>query len=250
MEKIYIFIHVFLIAIILLEIIRIRIYIKNEKKKQEKLKEENKNLQLQILTEQIRPHFILNTLGAIRTMIHKDPDRASDLLYDFSKYIRKNMEQKDYSKPIPFLEELDYIQTYLSLETLRFEERLHVEYDISEDGFFILPLTVQPFVENAVKHGLLSTRQGGTVWITTRRTETHIEVQVMDNGVGFDVKKFWDELEERKTVGMKSAIFRLRNEMNAVIDIKSSMEPGMSGSVIKIKIPEKGALINENNNRR
>lgn len=250
MEKIDIFIHIFLIAIILLEIIRIRIYIKNEKKKQEKLKEENKNLQLQILTGQIRPHFILNTLGAIRTMIHKDPDRASDLLYDFSKYIRKNMEQKDYSKPIPFLEELDYIKTYLSLETLRFEDKLHVEYDIFEDEFFILPLTVQPFVENAVKHGLLPTKGGGTVYISTRRTEGFIEVQIMDNGVGFDVKKFWDGLEERKTVGMKSAIFRLKNEMNAVIDIKSSMEPGMSGSVIKIQIPEKGALINENNNRR
>lgn len=229
-----------LLVIILLELIRLSITITNGKKEQKKLKEENKNLQLQLLTGQIRPHFILNTLGAIRTLIHKDPDRASDLLYDFSKYIRKNMEQKDYSKPIPFLEELDYIETYLSLETLRFEDKLHVEYDVREDEFFILPLTIQPFVENAVKHGLLPMKQGGTVWIATCRTEKYVEVEIKDNGVGFDVERFWDELEKRKTVGMRSAIFRLKNEMNAVIDIESSKEAGCSGSLIKIQIPVKG----------
>lgn len=250
MEKIDILMHIFLVLIIFLELIRVRACIRNGEKEQEKLKEENKNLQLQILTGQIRPHFILNTLGAIRTMIHKDPDRASDLLYDFSKYIRKNMEQKDYCRPIPFLEELDYIETYLSLETLRFEDKLHVKYDITENEFFILPLTVQPFVENAVKHGLLPTKQGGTVWINTCKTENYIEVQIMDNGVGFDVDNFWEGLEERKTVGMKSAIYRLKNEMNAEINLKSSMEPGNSGSIVRIRIPERGVLRNENNNRR
>ena len=78
----------------------------------EKTEEENKKLQFQLLSSQIRPHFILNTLGAIRSMVTEDAEKASDLLYDFSMYLRKNIEEKDYMKPIPFGEELDYIETY------------------------------------------------------------------------------------------------------------------------------------------
>lgn len=234
------FVQICLMIIILMGLILMGFYIKNKKIERERLEQENKNLQLMLLTGQIRPHFILNTLGAIRTLIPQDPQRASDLLYDFSKYIRKNMEQKEYSKPIPFLEEIDYIETYLSLETVRFGEKLHVEYDILEDGFWILPLTIQPFVENAVKHGLLPKKNGGTVWISTKKADTYIEVEIRDDGVGFDTKEFWAGLKQRKTVGMKSALMRLENEMHATCDIQSSMTPGESGTRVKIRIPEKG----------
>lgn len=233
------FVRICLIIIIAIGVLLIGLYLKDKKIEREYLAQENKNLQLQVMTGQIRPHFILNTLGAIRTLIPQDPERASELLYEFSKYIRKNMEQKDYSKPIPFLEEIDYIETYLSLETLRFGEKLHVEYDIMEDGFWILPLTIQPFVENAVKHGLLPKKNGGTVWISTKKTGTYIEVEIRDDGVGFDTKEFWTGLKQRKTVGMKSALFRLKYEMHATYDIQSSMEPDKSGTCVKIRIPEK-----------
>ena len=229
-----------IISILILEFVCICLCIQAKKGRQKDLMEENKNLQLQVLIGQIRPHFILNTLGAIRTLIKRDPDRASDLLYDFSKYVRRNMEQKDYSKPIPFLEELDYIETYLKLETLRFEEKLNVEYDIQERYFRILPLTIQPFVENAVKHGLLEKKGGGTVVISTRREKDGIVIEIRDDGVGFDTKEFWSQLEQRKSVGMKSAILRLQNEMNAVCEVKSNMKTEESGTFIKIKLPEKG----------
>lgn len=233
------FVRICLSVIIVIGVAILGIHVKRKKDERICLAQENKNLQLQVLTGQIRPHFILNTLGAIRTLIPQDPERASDLLYEFSKYIRSNMEQKDYSKPIPFLEEIDYIETYLSLETLRFGEKLHVEYDIVEDEFWILPLTIQPFVENAVKHGLLPKKSGGTVWISTKKTGTYFEVEIRDDGVGFDTKEFWKGLKQRKTVGMKSALFRLEHEMHATCDIQSSMEPDNSGTCVKIRIPEK-----------
>jgi two-component system sensor histidine kinase LytS len=149
------------------------------------------------------------------------------------------MEQKDYSKLIPFMEELDYIETYLKLEAIRFEGKLHVEYDIQETKFWVLPLTLQPFVENAVKHGVLPLKQGGTLWISSRKTKSGVEVEIKDNGVGFDTRKFWSELDNTKSVGMKSAIYRLESEMGAACKIKSSQKSGESGTCILIQIPER-----------
>lgn len=234
-----IFMRVCLLGISILELGCFVLMTSKQEAEKKKLEVQNKNLQLQVLTGQIRPHFILNTLGAIRTMIGRDPDRASDLLYDFSKYIRKNMEQKDYSKLIPFMEELDYIETYLKLESIRFEGKLHVEYDIQETKFWVLPLTLQPFVENAVKHGVLPLKQGGTLWISSRKTKSGVEVEIKDNGVGFDTRKFWSELDNTKSVGMKSAIYRLESEMGAACKIKSSQKSGESGTCILIQIPER-----------
>ena len=239
-----------IMTIIVFEFIMLFLHIKEKEKIQKRIQEDNRNLQMQVLTGQIHPHFILNTLGAIRSLIRIDANRASDLLYDFSKYVRKNMEQKDYSKPIPFLEELDYIKTYLKLETLRFDEKLQVKYDIREKGFWILPLTIQPFVENAVKHGLLEKKQGGTVTIVTYKENDKIIISIQDDGVGFNTKEFWAGFENRKSVGMKSAIFRLENEMNAECQIESSMQEESSGTRIKIILPEKGVYKNANNNRR
>lgn len=230
------------LTIIVFEFVMLFLHIKEKEKAQKRIKEDNKNLQLQVLTGQIRPHFILNTLGAIRSLLPEDANRASDLLYDFSKYIRKNMEQKDYSKPIPFLEELDYIQTYLKLEKLRFDEKLKVEYNIEETGFWILPLTIQPFVENAVKHGLLEKKQGGTVSISSYKDREKIIIKIQDDGVGFDTKEFWQGFENRKSVGMRSAIIRLENEMKAECQIESSMQEECSGTCIKIILPQKRGI--------
>ena len=239
-----------ILTIIVFEFIMLFLYVKEKEKIQKRIQEDNRNLQLQVMTGQIRPHFILNTLGAIRSLIRIDANRASDLLYDFSKYVRRNMEQKDYSKLIPFLEELDYIKTYLKLETLRFDDKLQVEYDIKEKGFWILPLTIQPFVENAVKHGLLEKKHGGTVTIATYKENDKVIISIKDDGVGFDTYEFWAGFENRKSVGMKSAIFRLEKEMNAECQIESSMQEENSGTWIKIILPEKGVYKNANNNRR
>lgn len=203
----------------------------------ERTEEENKKLQFQLFSSQIRPHFILNTLGAIRAMIMENPPKASDLLYDFSMYLRKNIEEKDYMKPIPFGEELNYIETYLRLEQTRFGERLKVEYDILEREFWVLPLTIQPFVENAVKHGLFQKKNGGTLEIHTYKKDGQIFIEIRDNGVGFNVEKISNILNEKKSVGLRSAFYRIESEMGGKCNI-TSRENGETGTLVKVILPQ------------
>ena len=204
---------------------------------------ENKNLQLQLLTSQIKPHFLLNTVGAIRMLIHENPDRASDLLYEFSKYFRKNLERTDYTKPVPFLQEIAYIMTYLKLECARYGDKMSVEYDIDATAFWVLPLTIQPFVENAVKHGLngpsADPNKKGVLKISSKKLEKSSVVIVEDNGAGFDARSVFSKLSELPSVGMRSAVMRLEKELGATVDVKSSMIPGESGTVVRIEIPDR-----------
>lgn len=203
-----------------------------------RMREENRNLQIQMLTDRIRPHFILNTVGAIRSLIPRDPNRAADLLYDFSKYMREKLEQKDYSKPIPFKEELEHIRTYLKLEGARFGDTVQVIYDLKDTSFHVLPLTIQPFVENAIKHGLFQTENGGVLTISSYAdNQCHI-VEVVDNGVGFDASNLDAMLENKSSVGLRSALMRLENEMKAKVTIRSRTDTAQSGTRVRIEIPE------------
>ena len=159
-------------------------------------------------------------------------------MYDFSKYLRKIIEDKDYTKPIPFLEELDYIETYLRLEKTRFGSRLQIEYQIEAKEFWVLPLTIQPFVENAVKHGIFSLAEGGTICISSYIKEEYIVIEISDNGVGFDSSKLREIMEEKKSVGLRSAIYRIENEMRGKCSITSSQEEGISGTKVQVMLPK------------
>jgi anti-sigma regulatory factor (Ser/Thr protein kinase) len=241
--------HIAALIVIFIETSTQLVLIRNEIKAKHEIESENRSLQLQLLTDQIRPHFLLNTVGAIRTLIYDDPDKASDLLYEFSRYFRKNFEQKDYNKPIPFPQELDYIATYLKLEKARLGDKITVNYDIQEREFWVLPLTVQPFIENAVKHGVFPADYPGVITISTRKLIGETLLEITDNGVGMDVAELNRVLETKNSVGIRSARMRLNEQLSAKIDIQSSMEPGKSGTTVKIVIPDRKRSRNENNNR-
>ena len=225
------------VVIIALEVLTYAYSIQIMEVQKERTEEENKKLQFQLLSTQIRPHFILNTLGAIRAMVMEDAKKASDLLYDFSMFLRKNIEEKDYMKSIPFGEELDYIETYLRLEQTRFGERLKVEYHILEREFWVLPLSIQPFVENAVKHGLFPKKIGGTLKISTYKSEGNIVLEIMDDGMGFDAENLQTILSEKKSVGLRSAIYRIESEMRGKCSI-TSRENGETGTLVKVILPQ------------
>ena len=226
------------LTMVLIEVVTYALFVRLLESQRNKTEEENKRLQFQLLSSQIRPHFILNTLGAIRAKIVENAEEASNLLYDFSQYLRKIIEDKDYTKPIPFLEELDYIETYLRLEKTRFGNRLQVEYQIEAKEFWVLPLTIQPFVENAVKHGVFSLVEGGTIRIASYIKEEHIVIEISDNGVGFDSSKLIEILEEKKSVGLRSAIYRIENEMRGKCSITSSQKEGASGTKVQVILPK------------
>jgi len=153
-----------------------------------KEEEKNKDVQIQLMLSQIQPHFVYNSLSSISTLIEIDPDKASKSLDDFTDYLRMNLSSITETRSIPFEDELKHIKTYIELEKLRFSKRINVVYDIKTKDFAVSPLTIQPIVENAIKHGILAKIEGGTVIIKTYEDDDSIFIEINDDGVGFNIE--------------------------------------------------------------
>lgn len=135
---------------------------------------------------QMRPHFLFNSLAVIRDLCRHDPEQARIALDNFSRYLRCNLDSMGKTADIPFNQELRHIQAYLNLERLRFGDRLNVVYQLDYKNFELPPLSVQPLVENAVKHGIFPREEGGTLTISTWLDAEGAHVRVEDDGIGFD----------------------------------------------------------------
>ena len=186
-----------------------------------------------VMLSQIQPHFLYNALTAICDLCSSEPEKAREALVDFSVYLRENMDSINSKGPVSFNRELSHIKTYLKLEKLRFEEKINVVYDISAEDFEIQPLTIQPIVENAVKHGVGMKEDGGTVTIATKEFDDRYEVIVSDDGVGFDTAK--KPNDGRTHIGMENVRNRLKTMCNAVLNIESTIG---KGTVATITIPK------------
>jgi len=142
--------------------------------------------QMELMMGQIQPHFIFNTLSSIRTLVRVDPDIAYQMLYDFSNYLRANVDNVTNMDGIPFSSEVEHIKSYVNIESVRFGDRLNVEYDIGPKEFIVPPLSIQPLVENAIKHGVCQKLEGGTVWLRSYEEPNCYVVEIDDDGIGFD----------------------------------------------------------------
>lgn len=169
-----------------------------------------KESRVAIMLSQIQPHFIYNTLGTIERMCLKDPQKANELVRNFSLYLRGNFSELDSVAPIRFAEELKHIEYYVNIEKVRFPD-MNIEYDVEATEFVLPALSVQPLVENAIKHGLMRLETGGTVLIRSYETPTHFCVEVKDDGVGFDTSL---PIDEKKHVGLRN----IRGRLNAMVD--------------------------------
>ena len=192
---------------------------------------ELKDSRISIMLSQIQPHFIYNTLGTIERMCLKDPQKAFDLVRNFSLYLRGNFSELDSVAPIRFEEELKHIEYYVNIEKVRFPD-MNIEYDVDATEFVLPALSVQPLVENAIKHGLMRLETGGTVVIRSYETPTHFCVEVKDDGVGFDTSLPFDE---KKHVGLRN----IRGRLNAMVngDLILESKPGV-GTKAVIMIPK------------
>jgi len=139
-----------------------------------------------IMLSQIGPHFIYNTLSTISALCTIDPQKAQALSADFTDYLRNNLNLAKSERLSTFEEELNHTKKYLEIEKVRFGKKLNVEYDIRETEFMLPSLTLQPIVENAVKHGITQKREGGTVCIATEKRGDRFAITIRDDGVGFD----------------------------------------------------------------
>ena len=185
---------------------------------------------VQVMVSQIRPHFMYNALSSIAMLCKIKPDTAYEATINFSDYLRGNMDSLKQTAPVPFRKELEHLEKYLYIEKLRFGKKLNIEYDIQADSFEIPLLSVQPLVENAVKHGVGMKEDGGTVTIATRETDENYEIIVSDDGVGFDTSEVKND--GRSHVGMENTKRRLKDMCNADVVITSVIGEGTTARII------------------
>ena len=200
-----------------------------------RLEAELKESRISIMLSQIQPHFIYNTLGTIERMCLKDPQKAFDLVRNFSLYLRGNFSELDSVAPIRFEEELKHVEYYVHIEKVRFPD-MSIEYDVEATEFVLPALSVQPLVENAIKHGLMRLESGGTVLVRSYETPTHFCVEVKDDGMGFDTSL---PIDEKKHVGLRN----IRGRLNAMVngDLILESKPGV-GTKAVIMIPKEVAV--------
>ena len=202
------------------------------------LQEDLQQMKVKNFISQMRPHFLYNALSSIREIVLVDPEYGADMLYDFTTYLRAGIRAIGSDEKIPFVQELENIRAYVNIEIMRLGDRLQVSYDIQSDDFEILPLSIQPIVENAIRHGIYEKNtDDGKVLLKTEETEAFRIITVEDNGVGFDAEKTRKMVSQGKkdSTGLQNLIFRLEKMMNASVEIYS--EIGMGTTVI-VRIPK------------
>ena len=201
------------------------------------LEREVEKANMAVMISQIQPHFLYNALNTIKSLIRRDPKKAEQAVIDFSYYLRGNMDSLTHTEPIPFETELAHVKYYCDIELLRFSDKLKIEYDIQEKEFCVPTLSIQPIVENAIKHGVTKKPEGGTVRISTASDDKDYIVTVKDDGVGFDPSTI-EEDDGRSHVGIQNIRYRFENMMHATVSIES--EKGV-GTTVTIRIPKNSA---------
>ncbi len=190
---------------------------------------------IQIMMTQIRPHFLYNSLTVIQELCRSDPAQAEEATVQFANYLRGNMDALQTTAPIPFARELEHTRQYLALEKMRFEEKLTVRYDIPCMSFTLPILTLQPIVENAVRHGVRGNADGkGEVLIATREYPDRYEITVTDNGPGCEPEK--QEKDPGKShVGIQNVRERLAQMCGGSLRVEST--PG-TGTTVTVTLPK------------
>ena len=191
------------------------------------------NQRANVMVLQMRPHFIYNTLMSIYSLCNQDPQKARQVTLDFTNYLRKNFNAVASDSTIPFSAELEHTRAYLAVEKAQYEEMLIVDFDTPFTRFRLPPLTLQPLVENAVKHGRDPYAGPFRVSIRTRKTETGCEVVVADNGRGFSPAGDGEG---------QSALKNIRQRLEILCGGSLTITPGEGGgTVVTVTIPDNKA---------
>jgi two-component system LytT family sensor kinase len=164
--------------------------------------------ELRALRAQINPHFLFNALTSLAELSQEDPRATEAAILHLSHVFRYALDASRHESAI-LEEELSFIESYLAIERLRFEDGLHYEITVSAEarGCRLPPMIIQPIVENAVKHGISRKLGGGTVKIEASIVEEKLWIEIEDDGLGFDPKSLG--LPGRQGVGLENVRRRL-----------------------------------------
>lgn len=184
----------------------------------------------EILILQMRPHFIYNTMMGIYYLCDQDAQKAKQVTLDFTTYLRKNFAAIASEDTVPFTDELEHSRAYLAVEQAQFEDTLFVSFDTPHTLFRVPPLTMQPLVENAVKHGMKSGKGPIHISVVTRKTDKGSEIIVEDDGSGFDPVE-----DNEPHIALNNIRQRLEMMCKGTLEIKAREGGGTS---VKVTIPE------------
>ncbi|MBB6729890.1 ATP-binding protein [Cohnella zeiphila] len=200
--------------------------------------EEAVRSEMAFLQAQIKPHFLYNALNTIVSFALDEPQTSHDLLLHLGRYLRGSFDFKNKQRLVPLRKELELTEAYLSIERARFGDRLRVRYEVDESAACLLPpTTLQPLVENAVRHGVTKKEEGGTVTVTVRAGGGSAVITVEDDGIGMNSAAqaiLSREAEGAGGVGLRNIHQRLIRMYGKGLDIESA--PG-SGTRVTIRVP-------------
>ncbi len=198
---------------------------------------EKLHMEMALIQAQIKPHFLFNALNTIASLSETDPDRMREVLTDFGLYLKNSFDLRNLNDVVPFSMEWTLVESYLSVERARFGERMRIVHEVPEFASFQLPpLSIQPIVENALRHGVLKRPEGGEVRIVVRPEEHRVVVAVSDSGVGFAEGTAERILSGRHDggIGLTNIHRRLMHVYGSGLTIESSPD---RGSTVRFEIP-------------
>lgn len=204
-----------------------------QEEKLEETQEELVQTRIQILVAQIKPHFIYNTIAMIRNYCYSEPEVAAESLGKFAKFLRGSVSSLNAPTCIPLQEELAMVHAYIYLQEKRFGDRLTYIEEIEIDDIELPALSIQIYVENAVRHGIESNEDGGEVKLHVFKKENEAWITIKDNGAGFDTSK---PLDGKIHVGTQNVRERLEKMCNGRVDIMSEVG---KGTFVTVRIPYK-----------
>jgi two-component system, LytTR family, sensor kinase len=229
-----------LFAVLLATVLAVATPIKiwNNARIEHRLQEQEKLLlaaKIEALANQINPHFLFNTLASISSLIRTQPETARMLITKLSGLLRRLMRSSDHF--VTLREELDSIDEYLDIETVRFGPQLKVEKHISPATLDVIvpSMILQPLVENSIKHGLSRKVGGGRITITTRLERGNTLIEVRDDGLGMSEERL--ERAFSGGIGLSNVNERLRTIYGVNHHVKLTSVPG-EGTVASVEIPE------------
>ncbi|MFF2484553.1 ATP-binding protein [Paenibacillus sp. NPDC058071] len=186
----------------------------------------------------IQPHFLFNTLNSITALSRLDSEKMYDLIEAFSDYLRISFNLWNSEQIVPIRYELDLLKAYLFIEQERFGERLRIDWKMVDSSLFIPPLTIQPLVENAVRHGAMSRGRGGSVRIRIEERDGCTVISVIDSGKGMSDKSIKELLNRanasKRGIGISNTDRRLKKTYGSGLRIRS--KPGL-GTCITFEVP-------------
>ena len=190
--------------------------------------------ELEALRGQLNPHFLFNTLHSLMALVRHDPEKAEDALERLASLLRHTLMTTKHAEDVLLSQELDFVENYLALEHLRLGDRLRIERNIQPESLEcrLPPFTLQPLIENSIRHAIAPQPRGGTLQIKTNRNDSLLCLEVFDDGPGADP----DEVDTSNGIGVRTVRQRLMTRYGNRASFHLQTQPG-KGFSVQLKIP-------------